>query len=65
MYSTQAIEDIRKSLQTINGINLTYCVCDNQKFNAIVQAYRHGEISLESATKQAMSTIIEQPEIKN
>lgn len=37
-------------------------VCDNQKFNSIVLAYRNNEISLESATKQALSTIIEQPE---
>jgi hypothetical protein len=61
----QQNQNIRKSLQAINGINLTYCVCDNQKFNVIVRAYRHGEISLESATTQAMSTIIEQPKNQN
>ncbi|MDF9399178.1 hypothetical protein [Vibrio sp. 1180_3] len=61
MYSTQAIENIRKSLQDNNGVNLAFCVCDNQKFNSIVLAYRNNEISLESATQKALSTIIEQP----
>lgn len=63
MYSTQAIENIRKSLQATNGVNLAFCVCDNQEFNSIVLAYRNNEISLESATKLALSTIIEQPDV--
>lgn len=59
MYSTQAIENISKSLQENNGINLAFCVCDNQRFNSIVLAYRNNEISLESATQKALSTIID------
>lgn len=62
MYSTQAIEDIRKSLLETNGVNLAFCVCDNEKLNSIILAYRHGDISLENAAKQALSTIIEQPQ---
>lgn len=61
MYSTQAIEDIAKFIRDNNGVNLAFCVCDNQKFNAIVRKYRHGDISLENAATQTLSTIVEQP----
>ena len=61
MSSTQAIEDIRKSLLETKGVNLTFCVCDNQAFNSIVRAYRHGDITLENATIKAYSTIIDHP----
>ncbi|QFT13370.1 hypothetical protein FIV04_25805 (plasmid) [Vibrio sp. THAF190c] len=63
MYSTQAIEDIKNSLYETSGVNLAFCVCDNQKFNSIVRAYRNNEISLEIATNQALSTIIVQPDV--
>ncbi|MGD8116931.1 hypothetical protein [Vibrio sp. TRT 29B02] len=60
MYSTQAVENIRRSLLETNGVNLAFCVCDNKKLDSIILAYRHGDISLENAAKQALSTIIEQ-----
>ena len=65
MYSTQAIEDIRESLLETKGVNLTFCVCDNQAFNSIVRAYRHGDITLERATIKAYSTIIDHPKKKH
>lgn len=61
MRSTQAIENIASFIRKNNGINLTFCVCDNKQFNTIVRAYRSSEISLKDAASQALSTIIEQP----
>ncbi|EGR2118920.1 hypothetical protein D0C17_13455 [Vibrio cholerae] len=59
MYITQAINNINRSLMETKGINLTYCVCDNENFNTIVFAYRTGKITLDEATVQIVSTIIE------
>ncbi|GIB00137.1 hypothetical protein D6U78_10930 [Vibrio cholerae] len=59
MYITQAINNINRSLMETKGINLTYCVCDNEKFNTIVFAYRTRKITLDEATVQIVSTIIE------
>lgn len=63
MYSTQAIADINNYLKENNDVNLAFCVCDNQKLNKIIRAYRHNEISLENAAAQTLTTIIEQPQI--
>lgn len=64
MYSTQAISNIAELLKEAHGVCLALCVCDNQKFNLIVNAYRQGEITLEIAAQEALSTIIKQPKIQ-
>ncbi|USD58829.1 hypothetical protein J4N45_09840 [Vibrio sp. SCSIO 43140] len=63
MRSTEAISHIASLMNSKYEINLAFCVCDNHKFNAVVKAYRNGEVSLDTATALALETIVEQPSI--
>ena len=59
MYNTQVITEISDAIKAKSNISLAFCVCDNQAFNRIIKAYRNGDISLDSAVEQVLSTIKE------
>ena len=59
MHSTQAIAEISSAIKSKHNINLAFCICDNQRLNRIIKAYRYGDISLDSATEQVLPIIKE------
>ncbi|MCF6454592.1 hypothetical protein L1076_23700 [Vibrio sp. MMG022] len=57
MHSSQAIAEINSVLKAKSNVNLAFCICDNQKLNRVIKAYRYGDISLDSAAEQALTTV--------
>lgn len=58
MRSTTAIQQINQAIKN-KGYDLTYCICDNEQFNATVTQYRKGLITIDTATAQILDCIIE------